>query len=352
MTATATERLSAPVSDVIKLPPVENAEPGEEPDEASEGEGDLIWNDDAPPAENYDKLGERLAQVGDLFRQPQYGDGLVMLLPGEKTVDVKKGTDLAPIIVDRVRVRILKEGKTKGGQISASHLNAMLRSNTFLKHFLTVDYVTPRALFMPGFALTRPGYNDGGDGHRVLFVGEQPHVSGSLDHINEFLDVMDFQSNADRTNAVAGLLAVVLHNHFPGGKPIIVVTATKSHAGKDTAIMFMAGIEPQCSISYQATNWALERSFVGAIKHNPQTALLSIENARLDRRDKFIASAFVERFATDPEPMLFSTGTGGPVRRKNDIVLAISTNFGSVSEDIMNRALPIHLNPVGNIANR
>ena len=77
-----------------------------------------------------------------------------------------------------------------------------------------------------------------------------------------------------------------------------------------------------------------------------------IENARLDRRDRFIASAYLERFATDPEPLLFSTETGPPVRRRNDIVMAISTNYGSISEDIMNRGLPVHLNLIGNVADR
>ena len=79
------------------------------------------------------------------------------------------------------------------------------------------------------------------------------------------------------------------------------------------------------------TNWALERSFVGAIKTAPDAGVIVIENARLDPRDKFIASAFIERFVTDPEPLLFSTGTGAPVRRRNDFVLGISTNFGTVS---------------------
>jgi hypothetical protein len=32
--------------------------------------------------------------------------------------------------------------------------------------------------------------------------------------------------------------------------------------------------------------------------------------------------------------------------------LAISTNFGSVSEDILNRSLPIHLDPVGHVSER
>ena len=63
-------------------------------------------------------------------------------------------------------------------------------------------------------------------------------------------------------------------------------------------------------------------------------------------------SAFMERFPTDPEPFLHSTGTGRPVRRLNDIVLAMSSNFGSMSEDLMNRALPIHLTPTGDLTTR
>ena len=183
-------------------------------------------------------------------------------------------------------------------------------------------------------------------------MGVEPEVATSFDAINKFLDVMEWESNADRTNAVAAALTVVLRNHFPGGKPIFCVTANKSHAGKDTVIAFATGDAGSVSVSYQQTNWALERSVVGALKTNPDTAVVVVENARLDRRERFIASAFLERIATDPEPFLFSTGTGAPVRRKNDLVLAISTNFGTFSEDGMNRNLPSRLNSVGDVARR
>ena len=173
-----------------------------------------------------------------------------------------------------------------------------------------------------------------------------------METINKFLDVMAFDTPADETNAVAAALTVMLRNFWPGGKPIILCTATKSHAGKDTAICFAAGTHRSVSISYQPTDWAVERSFVGAVKFNPDTGVVVIENARLGQKDTCIASAIIERFATDPEPMLFSTGTGGPVRRRNDIVLAISTNFGMASKDILNRSLPIHLSPKGNVADR
>lgn len=319
----------------------------------AEGQRDeLVWNDDDHAATNYAALGGELASSGEIYRSAVYGNGLILLLADGGQVSVTKGADLLPVIVDRLRVRVLKDGKIKGSTIAAAHLNAMLKSETFLGTFPAVDYVTKVPVYLPDFKLASPGYNDGGPGHRVLYTGGNPAISDSLDTINEFLDVMDFDAPADRTNAVAAALTVMLRNHWPGGKPIIVTTATKSHAGKDTVIAFASGVSGSVSISYQATNWALERSLVGALKTNPDTGVVVIENARLDRRDKSIASAIIERFATDPEPMLFSTGTGGPLRRRNDIVLAISTNYGSVSEDIMNRGLPIHLSPVGNVADR
>jgi hypothetical protein len=312
---------------------------------------EFVWNENDPPATNYDALAQRLATCGDLYRNAQ-GDGLKVILPDGKLKAIAKGADLAPIIVDRVPVQVVRDGKVKADMVRSVHLSAMLQAETFLSRFLPVDLVTSVPMYLDGFTLTDPGYNDGGAGHRVLYLAEEPQVSESLDTINRFLDVMDWDSNADRTNAVAAALTVMLRNHWPGAKPVIVATATKSHAGKDTVLAFAAGLAGSVSISYQGTNWALERSFVGAIKTAPDAGVVVVENARLDGRDRCIASAFLERFATDPEPLLFSTGTGAPVRRRNDVVLAISTNFGTVSEDLLNRSLPIHLSPVGDVADR
>jgi hypothetical protein len=351
-------KLNTPKDGAILTLPVVRTTPGANGNRGVKAEGrpivkaeGLIWNDDDHAATNYAALGRELASSGDIYRSAVYGNGLILLLADGVQVAVTKGADLLPVIVDRLRVRVLKNGKIKGSTIAAAHLNAMLKSETFLGTFPSVDYITKAPVYLPDFKLASPGYNDG-PGHRVLYTGGNPAISDSLENVNAFLDVMDFDTAADRTNAVAAALTVMLRNHWPGGKPIIVATATKSHAGKDTVIAFASGVSGSVSISYQATNWALERNLVGALKTNPDTGVVVIENARLDRGDKSIASAIIERFATDPEPMLFSTGTGRPVRRRNDIVLAISTNYGSVSNDIMNRALPIHLSPVGNVADR
>jgi hypothetical protein len=321
------------------------------PPEPNDGQGVLIWDEDEQAADNYRRLGERLSQCNDLYRRPGYAGGLLLLLEDGKHAEITKGAQLAPVIVDRVPVLVFRGGKPKGSRINAAHLNTMLGSETFLGQFRRVDQVTKTPAYLPDFTLTRPGLNEGG-GQRILYVGEEPLISDSMDATKAFLDVMAFDTEADRTNAVAGALTVLLRNHLLGGKPILVVTANKSHAGKDTVIDFAAITTDSIAISYQQKNWAVERTFVGAVKSGPDAGVIVIGNARLDGSDKFLASAFLERFVTEPEPLLFSTGTGPPVRRRNDLVLAISTNYGCVSEDLMNRSLPVHLNLVGNVADR
>lgn len=162
---------------------------------------------------------------------------------------------------------------------------------------------------------------------------------------------MAFETDADRVNAIAAALIVILRNLWPGGKPIIVVTSTKSHGGKETVICFVSIMTPMVSVSYQETDWALERQIVAALRQNPKTGLFNVENARMGK-ERHIRSAFLERYLTDPEPFLFSTGTGRPVRRRNDVVAAMSTNFGQMSEDLMNRALPVRLTPTGDLTRR
>jgi hypothetical protein len=314
----------------------------------------FIWCEDHPAAINYANLGERLNRCGDLYRQPTYAGGLLLAPVATNIVPtvINSGSRLAPVIADRLCVRVVKDGKVKSNRIGIHDLNIVLQAEAFLQEFRPVDRVTQAPLYLPDWTLTQPGYNDGGAGHRVLHVGGSCCVERSLDTIDRFLDVMAFASDADHTNAVAAALMVMLYDHFPGGKPLLAVTADKSHAGKETIVTFAAGTKKMTSISYQATDWALERSFVGALRNSPDTVVVDIENARLDNRNRCIASAFIERFVTDAEPLLFSTGTGAPVRRRNDIVVAISSNVGSLSPDLMNRSLPIHLTPTGDVATR
>ncbi len=161
-------------------------------------EGEFVWNEEDIAARNYKSLGKRLAASGGLFRRPGHGGGLLLLLPDGKHQAISKGADLAPVIVDRVPVRVEKGGKIRGSNIAAAHLNAMLRSRSFLDQFRSVDQITNIPLYLSDFSLTVPGYNDGGTGYRTFYTGGVPAVSDSLETIAQFLDVMEFASNADR----------------------------------------------------------------------------------------------------------------------------------------------------------
>ena len=312
------------------------------------------WCEDIPLVENAVGLGKRLAEAGDLYRVSGYGGGLILGsgFPNIPATPITDAAVLAAAIADRQRVRVLKGGNIRGNAVPVKHLKTLLRSEAFLQQFAPVDVVEPRSRYLPDFVLTRTGYNDGGFGQRILHIGEEPWIEPNHDCIARFLDVMDFATESDRTNAVAAALTVQLRNFWPGGKPCLIVTSTKSHGGKETIVKFAAGSTRHASISYERADWALQKAFVAAVKYEPEIGLVDVENTRLDRGQSEIASAFLERFITDPNPLLYSTGTGPPFRIRNEIVIAITTNDGCLSTDLMNRGLPIHLVAVGDVASR
>ncbi len=315
------------------------------------------WDRAVAAVENFQALGRELAAAGnDLFRRPGYGDGLLLAVrgpTGSRTVAVDTAPKLDSVITDRVRVRVVANGRTVSGGIR-TYLKTMLGSEAFLQQFPPLDVVTETATFLPpSFSLARPGYNEGGFGHRILYVGEELEPVPGLKATLDFLDVMAFASEADRTNALAAALTVLLRNFWPGGKPLILLTSSKSHGGKGTVAAFAAGRTATTCVSHQEKDWPVERAICGAVRLNPQLGAINLDNVRIDGTgSRAIKSCFLERILTDPEPMFFSTGTGPALRRRNDLVFMLTSNFGRVSDDLMNRALPIHLCPVGNVESR
>ena len=186
--------------------------------------------------------------------------------------------------------------------------------------------------------------------YRVYYPGPEPEVLRSRDAIDRFLDVMAFASNADRTNAVAAALTVQLRHYWPGDKPFVLVTITKSHGGKDTTLDFVKGETAAAGVSYEAADWAFQKAVVAAVKGDSRLGLIDVGNVRIDRGE--IRSAFLERFLTEPHPVLHATGTGPDIRRPNHWVVAMTTNDGAVSTDLLNRAVPIHLTPTGDVGRR
>jgi hypothetical protein len=313
----------------------------------------FTWIVENGAAANYRSLGKRLAISGDLFR---HGDGhaLIQVLADGKTRLISKGSHLAPVIVDRMKMLVTKGGKVVSELPASNHLNAMLRSEKFLGQFRSVDEVTTHPLYRDDFILARPGYNDGGPGQRILYLGPTPTIADSTATIERFLDVMVFATTADRTNTVAAALTVLLHRHWRGQKPLVLVTSTKSHSGKGTTSDFFRGSVPKADLLYEANDWPMMFQFQQQIKANPEIGVVVFDNVRVDSsgRAKFIRSAFIESFVTSAEVTLASPGAGDPIQLENRYVVTINTNDGKLSPDLMNRALPIHLAPRGSVHER
>ena len=102
----------------------------------------LTWEVEHGAAVNYCNLGKRLATCGDLYRHHADGHALLQVLPDGKTRLIAKGSQLAPVIVDRIKMIVTKEGKLVSELPTAAHLNSMLKSEEFLRQFVPLDEVT------------------------------------------------------------------------------------------------------------------------------------------------------------------------------------------------------------------
>ena len=168
------------------------------------------------------------------------------------------------------------------------------------------------------------------------------------------LAVMAFASNADRTNTVAAALTVLLRRMWPGQKPVIPVTSTKSHSGKGTITEFFRGSVPKADVLYESYDWPMQSQFQRQVQANPEVGVVVFDNVRCDSsgRSSFIRSSFIESFVTSADMTVASPSADEPLHLENRYVVTINTNDGKLSPDLMNRALPIHLSPKGDVHER
>src|SRR5690606_711413 len=134
---------------VVRDDPIDVPDPQPRKPDSSQDLRRLDWDDGDPAAKNYRKLGAKLAASDDLYCRSGHDGGLLLVRADGSTKLITTAADLAPVIVDRVALKITLEGKAKGSKLSAAHLNAMLRTNAFLSEFAVVDQITTVARYLP-----------------------------------------------------------------------------------------------------------------------------------------------------------------------------------------------------------
>jgi hypothetical protein len=305
------------------------------------------WQVDAGLNNNFDALGKLLVSLQiDIYRHPDVG---LLIVEDGRPRQLAVARDIAPFLIDHVRIRVTKFGKYYAEKPSDSALSSLLRSQSFLHHFPRVEAVVTTPVALADGSPSQTGLNAGG----ILYLGPPVTVRRELSHIKQFLALMEWTTTADRTNAVAALLTVPFRFHFPGGKPLILVTSTKAHSGKGTLINFIAGKTRRAELLYEDKDWPMQRALHDQIRSAPDIAIINLDNVRTDSsgRARTIRSGFMESFLTNEEIVL-STTAGNSIRTQNRFIVALNTNEGSLSGDLLHRSLPIRLSPKGDLQER
>lgn len=319
----------------------------------SKGRKVFTWTVENGLAKNATRLGTALAKANPhLYRTDQ---GLIEAVAGQRKVrSIDNAGGLRPLFIDCLHIQVVREGKIVGELPQERHLNTLLVAEQFLRHFKPVDTVTFLPVYLPDFTLAPLGYHDGGPGQRILYLGPKVEIANSMEAWERFLSVMHCDSEASRTNILGAALTVLLRHHFPGHKPLILVTATQSHAGKGTVVQAISGRVARASIQYQTIDWPMELSLHRQLAANPDIGVIDLDNVRKDSGGggNTIRSALFESLVTSSEVRLNSATVRSSFSRRNEFVVALNTNEGTVSLDLLNRSLWIHLAPKGDIHQR
>jgi hypothetical protein len=311
---------------------------------------EYIWEMRAGLDHNFRQVGKRLfSLVAGLFQQA--GAGLLRVVDQEPR-PITTAKELSPLVIDNIRITVTKNGKYHGQRIPSEVLGDMLRSRHFLGNFPEVKEVVTTPIVLSDNTFSRPGHNAP---DAVLYLGPAVTTAQNTDDIHQFLDVMQWASNADRTNAVAALLTVPFRYRFPGGKPLILVTAGKSHSGKGTLVEFIRGKATKVELLYEDNDWPMQKVLHQQLLEVPQAGVINLDNVRTDSsgRAKLIRSGFLESFITTADPVLSSTtGRLRAIRTANHYLVLLNTNEGAVGADLLNRSLPIRLEATGDLLER
>lgn len=308
----------------------------------------MEWDTDKPAGPQTHELCKVMAKTGKIYRDPH---GTLLAIDGDQISKILTPVNLEGFLRSNdLVVQVVNGGNPCGLCVPQSDLKILIATPGLQRELPVIDAIINSVTYTASWQLTQPGYNDGGEGQRFFYVGKAVTPVRRATHITEFLNAMNFKTEADRTNALAAALTILLRHMNPGGKPLICATANRSHAGKDTVLDFAAGLTNKAEVSYEGADWALQNNLVDALS-DPFTGVVSIGNIRRD--GVLIESPFLERIITNNDPLLQSSRIRGRgAKRKADFVMCCSANQGRFSTDLMNRSLPICLEVKGDIEKR
>jgi hypothetical protein len=194
----------------------------------------VIWDENGDAADNALAVGQALLQVfpGAIFRREGTPATLILVEgegAGAKLLTIQNPDQLQGLLHDRLRFLVIV-GKSSAHKLSRSWVKELLYAPAFQRQIPLVDLVSRLPVYGADFQLCQPGYNDAGSG-KVLYLGPTVKGSDTTKTLDRLLDAMDFDSEADRTNALAAALTVLTQlpaNHLDQSVAVWHLPASRS----------------------------------------------------------------------------------------------------------------------------
>jgi hypothetical protein len=126
------------------------------------------WHMEAGLDSNFREIGKLLASlVPHLYR---HAEGGLLLVDDNRPRRIASAKVLAPLLIDNIRISVIKNGKYQGEKPSDAILSNMLSSRNFLSNFKRVEEIVTTAVVLEDHAASTPGFNSQGG---VLYLGRE-----------------------------------------------------------------------------------------------------------------------------------------------------------------------------------
>lgn len=208
----------------------------------------------------------------------------------------------------------------------------------------SLEVTTNHPVYLPGLVLARPGYNAV---ERVFYDepeslrGIAPLAKGAMEVLDDVLEGFRFKGEADRENALALMVTLVVRTAIGGNVPGFLIRANRERTGKTllarTACVAIRGAEPPL-LQFGATEEEREKRITSELLRGRTFAVFDNLPA-----GESVDSAALAMLLTAPTWTGRILGKSQTPTLPNGLTLVTTGNNLGASGEIAQREVPIHL---------
>jgi hypothetical protein len=230
------------------------------------------------------------------------------------------------------------------------HARVLLNSGLHTE-FRHIDLATDLPILGKDFEPVELGYCLRNQTYRF---GEEIEPSDSHEILDEILSEFSFRDpDTDRTHLIATLLTSLIHHHFPGSVPFLLLLANQRGVGKSLLALIVGivreGKEPM-TVTFNPNDEELEKRLCSVFLSGARTCIL--DNVKVPPREEFVSSQVLERSLTDPKLSFRILSRSQNFEALNNAQFLMTSNGAALSPDLISRSLTCQLHFDGNPATR